>query len=72
MLRGGFVESMDPVGPYGAKASSETPILMAAPAIANAVYDAVGVRIRDLPITPEKVLAALRAKKAQQGDAANA
>ncbi|WP_051019194.1 xanthine dehydrogenase family protein molybdopterin-binding subunit [Pusillimonas noertemannii] len=71
MLRGGFVESMDPVGPYGAKASSETPILMAAPAIANAVYDAVGVRIRDLPITPEKVLAALRAKK-EQGDAANA
>ncbi|WP_397474782.1 xanthine dehydrogenase family protein molybdopterin-binding subunit [Pusillimonas sp.] len=71
MLRGGFVESMDPVGPYGAKASSETPILMAAPAIANAVYDAVGVRIRDLPITPEKVLAALRAKK-EQGGAAHA
>lgn len=72
MLRGGFVESLDPVGPYGAKASSETPILMAAPAIANAVYDAIGVRIRDLPITPEKVLAALRAKKEQQGDAAHA
>ena len=72
MLRGGFVESMDPVGPYGAKASSETPILMAAPAIANAVYDAVGVRIRDLPITPEKVLAALRAKKEQQGAVAHA
>lgn len=71
MLRGGFVESMDPVGPYGAKAASETPILMAAPAIANAVYDAVGIRIRDLPITPEKVLAALRAKK-DQGDAAHA
>lgn len=71
MLRGGFVESMDPVGPYGAKAASETPILMAAPAIANALYDAVGVRIRDLPITPEKVLAALRAKK-EQGDAAHA
>lgn len=70
MLRGGFVESMDPVGPHGAKASSETPILMAAPAIANAVFDAVGVRIRDLPITPEKVLAALRAKK--QGDAEHA
>ncbi|MCI2807220.1 xanthine dehydrogenase family protein molybdopterin-binding subunit [Eoetvoesiella caeni] len=67
MLRGDFVESMDPVGPYGAKASSETAILMAAPAIANAVYDAVGVRIRDLPITPEKVLAGLQAKKEQQG-----
>jgi len=68
MLRGDFVESMDPVGPYGAKASSETAILMAAPAIANAVYDAVGIRIRDLPITPEKVLAALRARSAGQGD----
>ena len=72
MLRGDFVESMDPVGPYGAKASSETAILMAAPAIANAVYDAVGVRIRDLPITPEKVLAALRARNAQQAEAAHA
>jgi len=37
-----------------------------APAIANAVYDAVGLRIRDLPITPEKVLAALRAKERKQ------
>lgn len=72
MLRGSFIETMDPVGPYGAKASSETPILMAAPAIANAVFDAVGVRIRDLPITPEKVLAALRAGKAQQGEASHA
>lgn len=67
MLRGAFIESMDPVGPYGAKASSETAILMAAPAIANAVYDAIGVRIQDLPITPEKILAALRAKNAQEG-----
>jgi CO/xanthine dehydrogenase Mo-binding subunit len=62
MLRGGFVESNDPNGPYGAKGASETAILPGAPAIANAVYDAVGVRIHDLPITPEKVLAALRAQ----------
>jgi CO/xanthine dehydrogenase Mo-binding subunit len=62
MLRGGFVESNDPNGPYGAKGASETAILPGAPAIANAVYDAVGVRITDLPITPEKVLAALRAR----------
>lgn len=61
MLRGGFVESNDPNGPYGAKGASETAILPGAPAIANAVFDAVGVRITDLPITPEKVLAALRA-----------
>ena len=62
MLRGGFVESNDPNGPYGAKGASETAILPGAPAIANAVFDAVGVRITDLPITPEKVLAALRDK----------
>ncbi len=63
MLRGGLVESNEPNGPYGAKGASETAILPGAPAIANAVYDAVGVRINDLPITPEKVLAALRAVK---------
>ncbi|MDM0019618.1 xanthine dehydrogenase family protein molybdopterin-binding subunit [Variovorax saccharolyticus] len=60
MLRGGIVESNDPNGPYGAKGASETAILPGAPAIANAVYDAIGVRIHDLPITPEKVLAGLR------------
>lgn len=65
LLRGDFVETIDPVGPYGAKASSETAILMAAPAIANAVYDAIGVRILDLPITPEKVLSALQARNGQ-------
>lgn len=64
MLRGGFVESNDPNGPYGAKGASETAILPGAPALANAVYDAVGVRITDLPITPEKVLAALQVKNA--------
>ena len=65
MLRGGLVESNDPNGPYGAKGASETAILPGAPAIANAVYDAIGVRITDLPITPEKVLAALRDKQRQ-------
>ena len=64
LLRGGFVESNDPNGPYGAKGASETAILPGAPAIANAVFDAVGVRIVDLPITPEKVLAALKAQSA--------
>ncbi len=60
ILQSGIVESNDPNGPYGAKGASETAILPGAPAIANAVFDAVGVRITDLPITPEKVLAALR------------
>jgi CO/xanthine dehydrogenase Mo-binding subunit len=62
MFRGGIVESNDPNGPYGAKGASETAILPGAPAIANAVYNAIGIRINDLPITPEKILAALRAK----------
>ena len=46
-------------GPFGAKGAGETGALTVAPAIANAIADAVGVRIRDLPITPEKVLRAL-------------
>ncbi len=66
MLRGGLVESNDPNGPYGAKGASETAILPGAPAVANAVYDAIGVRITDLPITPEKLLAALRARAVGQ------
>lgn len=49
-------------GPFGAKGAGETGALTVAPAIANAIEDAVGVRIRDLPITPEKVLRALAAK----------
>ena len=54
-----FVESDEPSGPYGAKGLGESPLIVPAPAIANAVYNATGVRIRDLPITPEKVLAGL-------------
>lgn len=50
------VDVVDPVGPYGAKAIGEPPLAPVAAAIANAVYDATGVRIRDLPITSEKVL----------------
>lgn len=67
MLRSGLVESQDPNGPLGAKGASETAILPGAPAIANAVFDAVGVRIRDLPIRPEKVLAALREARLANG-----
>lgn len=57
-----IVETIDPNGPYGAKGSSETAIGPGAAAIANAVYNAIGVRIRTLPITPEKILAGLREK----------
>jgi xanthine dehydrogenase molybdenum-binding subunit len=58
-----FVETDDPKGPFGAKGVGEPGLVPTAPAIANAVYDAVGVRIRDLPITPEKILAALKRKR---------
>lgn len=57
-----LVESPGGNGPYGAKTIGEQPLPPVAPAIANAVYDAIGVRIQDLPITPEKVLAALKKK----------
>jgi CO/xanthine dehydrogenase Mo-binding subunit len=60
---GTLVEIPDPNGPLGAKGASETAILPGAPAIANAIWDAVGVRITDLPITPEKVLAGLAAQR---------
>lgn len=54
-----IVESIDPEGPFGAKEAGEGLTIAVAPAIANAIYDAVGVRINRLPITPDKVLAAL-------------
>jgi len=56
------LETHDPYGPFGAKGIGEPGCVPSAPAIANAIYDAVGIRIKDLPITPEKVLAALKAK----------
>jgi xanthine dehydrogenase molybdenum-binding subunit len=58
-----FIETDDPTGPFGAKGVGEPGLVPTAPAIVNAIYDAVGVRITDLPITPERVLAALIAKR---------
>jgi CO/xanthine dehydrogenase Mo-binding subunit len=55
-----LVETEEPLGPYGAKSVSEVPINGVAPAIANAIFHAVGVRIRKLPIGPEDVLDALQ------------
>lgn len=54
-----FVETEDPHGPYGAKALGEPPIVSVLPAIANAVYDAIGLRLDDAPFTPQKVLQAI-------------
>jgi 4-hydroxybenzoyl-CoA reductase subunit alpha len=58
-----IVESIDPEGPFGAKECSEGSLAATIPAIANAIYDAVGVRLHECPFTPERVLAAIRAKK---------
>jgi CO/xanthine dehydrogenase Mo-binding subunit len=58
-----FVESIDPDGPFGAKEVGEGASVAIFPALGNAVYDAIGVRITDLPITPEKVLKAIKEKK---------
>jgi 4-hydroxybenzoyl-CoA reductase alpha subunit len=57
-----LVETNDEAGPFGAKGVAEPAMTPTAPAIANAIYDAVGVRINSLPITPRKVLEALRKK----------
>jgi 4-hydroxybenzoyl-CoA reductase subunit alpha len=61
-----IVESIDPEGPFGAKECSEGSLAATIPAISNAIYDAVGVRLHESPFTPERVLSALRAKRAQK------
>jgi len=57
-----LIEHPDPNGPFGAKEVGQGPLLPIMPAVANAVYDAVGVRVDQVPITPEKILKALQAK----------
>jgi 4-hydroxybenzoyl-CoA reductase alpha subunit len=57
-----FVEATHKDGPFGAKGVGEPALAPTAPAIGNAVYNAIGVRIKDLPITPEKILKALKEK----------
>jgi CO/xanthine dehydrogenase Mo-binding subunit len=59
-----LVENPDPRGPFGAKEVGQGPLLPVMPAVANAVYDAIGVRIDEVPITPEKIVKALAAKAA--------
>jgi 4-hydroxybenzoyl-CoA reductase subunit alpha len=58
-----LVETDDPEGPFGAKEAGQGPLLPVLPAIANAVYDAVGVRVDEVPIVPEKILKGLDLKR---------
>jgi hypothetical protein len=62
-----LIETIDPEGPFGAKEVGQGPLLPVIPAVANAVHDAVGVRIDETPITPEKVLRALEAASRRVG-----
>jgi 4-hydroxybenzoyl-CoA reductase subunit alpha len=55
-----LVESNDPDGPFGAKGIGEAPLIPTAAAVANAVYHAIGIRVKDLPINPQKILKHLR------------
>jgi 4-hydroxybenzoyl-CoA reductase subunit alpha len=57
-----LIEHPDPAGPFGAKEVGQGPLLPIMPAVANAVYDAVGVRVDSIPVTPEKIVRALQAK----------
>jgi CO/xanthine dehydrogenase Mo-binding subunit len=61
-----MVETYEPEGPFGAKEAGEGLCNPNAGSIANAIYDAVGVRITELPITPEKILKAIKEKKAKE------
>ncbi len=60
-----IVESNDPEGPFGAKEAGEGSLAATIPAISNAIYDAVGIRLHEVPFSPERVLAALRAQKSK-------
>ena len=63
------VKTDDPIGPFGAKEAGEGTQLSPAPAIVNAVYDAIGIDFMELPLTPEKILAALKEKRKEKDEA---
>ena len=62
-----LVETIDREGPFGAKEAGQGPLLPVIPAVANAIYNALGVRIDEVPITPEKVLKAMHDKTKRVG-----
>ena len=62
-----IVESNDPEGPFGAKEAGEGPLLPILPAVVNAVYDAIGVRVSELPITPDRLFKVIEKKCRTEG-----
>ncbi|MEZ5738574.1 MAG: 4-hydroxybenzoyl-CoA reductase subunit alpha [Burkholderiaceae bacterium] len=61
-----LVESRDPLGPFGAKEASEGSLLSFAPALTNAIHDAIGIRINELPASPDRVIEAIQAHRRQE------
>jgi CO/xanthine dehydrogenase Mo-binding subunit len=62
-LEAHIIETIDPEGPFGAKEVGQGPLAPVIPAIANAVYDAIGIRFDSTPITADKIMRALEAKR---------
>jgi 4-hydroxybenzoyl-CoA reductase subunit alpha len=66
-----IVEAIDPEGPFGAKEAGEGSLAATIPAITNAIFDAVGVRLTSTPVTPEKLFEAIQALRKKQGSSGN-
>ena len=66
-IEAAFIDNWEPEGPFGAKAAGEICANSGAPAIVNAIHDAVGIWIQDLPATPDKVLRLLKEKEVKEG-----
>ncbi len=64
-----LIEDPSPVGPFGAKGIGEQAVIPTAPAILNALHDAIGIRVRKIPATPDRVRAAIRAAQRKKGEA---
>jgi aldehyde oxidoreductase len=63
-----LIEDPSPIGPFGAKGIGEQAVIPTAPAILNAIHDAIGVRIRRVPATPDRIRAALVAPASRRPD----
>jgi len=61
-----LIESHDPLGPFGAKEASEGALHSFAPALTNAIFDAIGIRLTELPATPDRVFEAIQAHKRRE------